>query len=178
MNDLITQGKVLYWGVSEWTGEQINDAVALCDDHGWHRPAGSQPLYNMFERHREADFELCARLGVGIVNFSPLAEGVLTGKYNDGVPPGTRGGDKQAGEFIRPRLTDDNLAKARKLTELATGLDVSLAIIALAWCLRRHELTSCIIGASKPSQITENIAASGHKLDDEVLDRIGAVLGE
>ena len=99
-------------------------------------------------------------------------------KYNDGIPRDTRGNDKQAGEFIRPRLTDENLAKLRKLTELAAGLDVSLAIIALAWCLRRPELSSCIIGASKPKQITENVAASGHKLDDEVLDRISAVLGE
>ncbi len=178
MNDLIDQGKVLYWGVSEWTGEQIAEAVALCDDHGWHRPAGSQPLYNMLERHREADFELCGRLGVGVVNFSPLAEGVLTGKYNEGVPDGSRASDEKAAEFIKLRLTDENLARLRKLAELAAGLTVPLSSLALAWCLRRPEIASCIIGASRPEQIVENVQASDLELDGNVLDRIGAILGE
>ncbi len=178
MNDLIDQGKVLYWGVSEWTGEQIAEAVALCDDHGWHRPVGNQPLYNMLERHREADFETCGRLGLGIVNVSPLAEGVLTGKYNDGVPTGSRAADAKTAEFITARLTDENLARLRRLAELAEGLAVPLSNMAIAWCLRRPEVTSCIIGASHSPQILENAKASDLVLDDDVLDRIGAILGE
>ena len=179
MNDLADQGKILYWGVSEWTAEQITEAVALCDDHGWHRPVSNQPLYNMLERHWEAEvFPACARLGMGIVNFSPLAEGVLTGKYNNGIPAESRAGDQKTAEFIKARLTEDNLNRVRKLAELATGLDVPLATLALAWCLRRPELTSCIIGASREQQIVENVKATDLHLDDDVQERISAILGE
>jgi aryl-alcohol dehydrogenase-like predicted oxidoreductase len=178
MNDLINQGKVLYWGVSEWSADQISEAVAICDDHGWHRPASNQPLYNMLERHWEPDFAECARLGLGIVGFSPLAEGMLTGKYNEGVPPDSRAADERAGEFIRPRLSDENVARLRKLSELAAGLETPLSNLALAWCLRLPEVTSCIVGASRCEQIAENAHASGLTLDDHVLDRISAILGE
>jgi aryl-alcohol dehydrogenase-like predicted oxidoreductase len=120
MSDLVDRGKVLYWGVSEWTAEQIAEAVEICDDHGWHQPVSNQPLYNMLERHWEAEvFPTCARLGLGIVNFSPLAEGVLTGKYLDGVPAGTRAADEKLSVWIKPRLTDDNAEKVRKLKTLA-----------------------------------------------------------
>ncbi len=177
-NDLIDQGKVLYWGTSEWNAEQIREAVAICDDHGWHRPASNQPLYNMLERHWEAEvFPTCARLGLGIVAFSPLAEGVLTGKYDRGIPEGSRAADPRAGEFVRPRLTPPVLARIRRLAELADGLAVPLSNLTLAWCLRRPELTSCITGASRPEQVRENSRASGLELDDHVLDRIGAILG-
>ena len=177
-NDLIDQGKVLYWGVSEWTAEQITEAVTICDDHSWHRPVSNQPLYNMLERHWEAEvFPTCARLGLGIVGFSPLAEGVLTGKYNNGVPPDSRAAHQQEGEFVRPRLTRENLARIKKLADLAAGLAVPLSNLAVAWCLRRPELTSAIIGASKPEQIVENVGAVDVELDDDVLDRINAILG-
>jgi aryl-alcohol dehydrogenase-like predicted oxidoreductase len=179
MSDLVDQGKTLYWGVSEWTADQIDEAVAICDDHGWHRPVSNQPLYNMLERHWEADvFPTCARLGLGIVNFSPLAEGVLTGKYLAGVPTDSRAADEKLGQFIRPRMTEDNEARVRKLHELAEGMGVPMSNLALAWCLRRPELTSTIIGASRPEQIVENCAASELELDDAVLDRISAILGE
>jgi aryl-alcohol dehydrogenase-like predicted oxidoreductase len=178
MHDLIVQGKTLYWGVSEWTSEQIAEAVGLCDDHGWHRPVSNQPLYNMLERHWEAEvFPTCARFGLGIVNFSPLAEGLLTGKYLDGIPPGTRAADEQAGQFIAPRLTDEHQSRVRRLKELADGMGVPLSNLALAWCLRRPELTSAIIGASRPEQVVENARASELRLDDAVLDRISAILG-
>ncbi len=179
MNDLIEQGKVLFWGVSEWTAVQITEAVAIFDDHGWHRPASNQPLYNMLEWHWEAEvFPTCARLGLGIVNFSPLAEGVLTGKYNDGIPPDSRGAQAEAGEFIRPRLSDENLTRVRKLTEIADGLGVPLSNLALAWCLRRPEVTSCIIGATRREQIVENVKANDLLLDEDVLERISAILGD
>ena len=179
MNDLVTQGKILYWGVSEWTAGQITEAVALCDDHGWHQPVSNQPLYNMLERHWEAEvFPACARLGMGIVNFSPLAEGVLSGKYNEGIPGDSRAGTQKTAEFIMARLTEDNLTRLRKLATLAAGLDVPLATLALAWCLRRSELTSCIIGASREQQIVENVKATDLHLDDDVQERIIAILGE
>lgn len=179
MSDLVVQGKTLYWGVSEWTADQIDEAVAICDDHGWHRPVSNQPLYNMLERHWEADvFPTCARLGLGIVNFSPLAEGVLTGKYLGGVPADSRAADEKLGQFIRPRMVEENEAKVRKIHELAEGMGVPMSNLALAWCLRRPELTSTIIGASRPAQIIENCAASDLELDDAVLERISAILGE
>ena len=179
MNDLIDQGKVLYWGVSEWTAEQIDEAVSICYDHGWHPPVSDQPLYNMLERHWEADvFPTCGRLGVGIISFSPLAEGVLTGKYLEGVPKDSRAADEKLGQWIQPRLTEENVAKVRKLKELANGMELPLSSLALAWCLRRPEVTSCIVGASRPQQLEENVRASEIALDDDVLDRIGAILGE
>jgi aryl-alcohol dehydrogenase-like predicted oxidoreductase len=178
MHDLIAQGKILYWGVSEWTSEQIAEAVEICDDHGWCRPVSNQPLYNMLERHWERDvFPTCERLGLGIVCFSPLCEGLLTGKYLDEVPASSRAADEKIGQFIRPRLTDDNREKVRRLKQLADGMAIPLSNLALAWCLRRPELTSTIVGASRPEQIVENVRASAVRLDDDVMDRISAILG-
>ncbi|TDJ57192.1 MAG: aldo/keto reductase [Planctomycetota bacterium] len=117
-------------------------------------------------------------MGLGLVNFSPLAEGVLSGKYNDGVPQASRGGNEKTAEFIKPRLTDENLARLRKLADLAAGLDVPLATLALAWCLRRPELTSCIIGATCEEQIVQNVKASDLVLDEDVQETISAILGE
>jgi len=169
---------VLYWGVSEWTAAQIDEAVGLCDDHGWHRPASNQPVYNMIERHWEAEcFPMCARHGLGIVCFSPLAQGLLTGKYDHGVPPDTRGGSAATAKFIEAKLTEANLARVRKLGEVAAGLDVPLSNLALAWCLRRPELTSCIVGASRASQLDENVEAVQLELDEDVMERVAAILG-
>ncbi len=179
MNDLVTQGKALYWGVSEWNADQIAEAVSICEDNGWHRPASNQPLYNMLERHWENDvFPTCGRLGLGIVNFSPLAEGVLTGKYLQGIPAGSRASDADLGQWLKPRMTEDNAAKVGKLKELADGMGTALSSLALAWCLRRDEVTSTIVGATRPAQILENITASEIELDDAVLDRISAILCE
>ena len=178
MHDLVTQGKVLYWGVSEWNGEQITEAVATCDEHNWHRPVSNQPLYNMLERHWEAQvFSTCKRFGMGIVNFSPLAEGLLTGKYLGGIPRESRAAHESAGQFIKQRMTPENLDTVRKLQKLADGLGVPLATLALAWCLRRPEVASTIIGASRPEQIIENAKASALKLDEAVLERINIILG-
>jgi len=178
MHDLIAQGKVLYWGVSEWNADQIEEAVEICDDHGWPRPVSDQPLYNMLDRRWEADvFPTCARFGLGIVNFSPLAEGLLTGKYRDGVPEGARAADETQGKFIRERLTEANLETVRRLDDLAQGMGVPLSTLALAWCLRRPELTSAIIGASKPEQILENVKAVDLPLDEVVQDQISSILG-
>ncbi len=179
MNDLINQVKVLYWGVSEWTADQINEAVQLCESNSWHIPVSNQPLYNMIESHWEDDvFPTCAKLGLGLVNFSPLAEGILTGKYSDGIPEDSRAADEEAGQFLRPRLTDETIEKLKKLMEIAASLEISMATLAIAWCLRREELTSCIIGASRPEQILENIKASDVNLDEKTLSKIHAILKE
>ncbi len=178
MSDLVDLGKILYWGVSEWNADQIDDAVTLCDEHGWHRPVSNQPLYNMLERHWEEEvFPTCERLGLGLVNFSPLCEGLLTGKYLEGVPDGSRAADEKLGQFIKSRLTDENLARVSRLREVAAGLGIPLSNLALAWCLDRPELTSTIIGASRPEQIVENVRASDVKLPETVRDRISAILG-
>lgn len=133
----------------------------------------------MLESHWEEEvFSTCAELGLGIVNFSPLAEGVLTGKYTDGIPDDSRAADEEAGQFLRPRLTEETVNKLKKLKEIASGLDLSMATLALAWCLRRDELTSCIIGASRPEQILENIKASNVTLHEATLSKINAILKE
>jgi aryl-alcohol dehydrogenase-like predicted oxidoreductase len=177
MNDLMVQGKILYWGVSEWNADQIEDAVVLCDDHGWQRPVSNQPLYNMLERHWERGvFETCRRFGMGIAGFSPLAEGALTGKYLEGIPSDSRANDEHLGQFIKPRLNERNAAIIGKLAEVAAGLEVPLSNLALAWCLRQPVVTSTIIGASRPQQIHENCKASDLELGEAVLEHIEAIL--
>ena len=152
--------------------------MSICEDAGWHRPISNQPIYNMLERHWEDDaFPATARCGLGNVCFSPLAEGLLTGKYADGTPTGARAEDYRKGQFIRRRFTEQNLEKVRKLGQLASGLGVPLSTLALRWCLRREELASCIIGASRPEQIIENAKAPDFGWDEALEDRIEAVLG-
>jgi aryl-alcohol dehydrogenase-like predicted oxidoreductase len=177
MNDLIELGKVLYWGVSEWTAQHIDEAVRICREHDWHAPASNQPLFNMLERHWEAEvFPMCRKHGLGIVNFSPLAEGLLTGKYNKGVPKDSRAADEKAGQFIKPRMTDQNKAIVTELSALAGELGITMPQLALVWCLSKPELTSTIIGATKPQQIVENAKASEVVLDDVTLGRIEKIL--
>ncbi|MDG2054200.1 MAG: aldo/keto reductase family protein [Phycisphaerales bacterium] len=178
MNDLVNTGKILYWGVSEWTAEQIADAHGLCEEHRWHLPISSQPQYNMLERHwEESAFPTCKAMGMGIVAFSPLGEGMLTGKYAEGVPDGTRAAHPEQGQFLQPRLTEKNHAIVARLKEVADGMGLPLATLALAWCLRRPEVSSVIVGASKPEQLKENITASDLTLDESVLERCAAILG-
>ncbi|MBC03644.1 MAG: aldo/keto reductase [Phycisphaerae bacterium] len=178
MSDLVDQGKARYWGVSEWTGDQIEEAATICEEAGWHRPISNQPIYNMLDRHWEKDaFPATARCGMGNVCFSPLAEGLLTGKYAEGTPPDARAADERKGQFIRSRFTETNLEKVRRLGRLADDLGVPLSSLALRWCLRREEITSCIIGASRPEQVVENAAAPGLDWDDVLADRVEAMLG-
>ena len=178
MHDLVERGKTLYWGVSEWTGEQIAEAVAVCEENGWILPISNQPLYNMLERHWEIDcFPETDRLGLGNVCFSPLAEGLLTGKYLDGTPGGSRADHETRGRFLRNRFSEANLEKTRRLGQLAVDIGVPLSSLALRWCLRRSEITSCIIGASRPEQVLENAKATDFEWDDEIDERIEAILG-
>lgn len=178
MDDLVRQGKVLYWGVSCWTAEQIVDAVRTARLLGAHPPISNQPPYNMLERSIESEvLPACEREGLSQVVFSPLAQGLLTGKYTSARPPsGTRAADERLGRFLRPLLVDENLRKVAALQGLARELDRPLSHLALAWCLRQPNVASVIIGATRPEQVHENVAAVTLHLQDDVLQRIEAVL--
>ena len=179
MDDLIRQGKVLYWGVSCWSAAQITDAVRTARALGAHPPISNQPPYNMIDRHIEVDIlSTSAQEGLSQVVFSPLAQGLLTGKYTSKqAPAGTRAANERLGRFLRPTLTDDNLHKVKKLGALAAEVDMPLSQLALAWCLRQSNVTSVIIGATRPEQVTENAGAAMRVLSKETLDRIEEILG-
>ncbi|MFN8575488.1 MAG: aldo/keto reductase family protein [Candidatus Sericytochromatia bacterium] len=178
MDDLVKQGKVLYWGVSQWSAVQICDANHLSRFYNKTKPVSNQPVYNMLNRSLEVDvMSLCEREGMGLVVWSPLAEGVLTGKYSGGkIPEDSRAANTNSNMFIKNRLSSEKLEKVDQLVNIAKELEISMPQLALAWCLRRPELSSVIIGASKPEQVIDNVKASGIKLTDEVLDKIENIL--
>lgn len=175
MDDLVHRGKILYWGTSVWKPDQIAVASALADQYRCHRPQVEQPRYNMLDRSIERQIlPTCARLGMGLTVWSPLAQGLLTGKYNDGVPDGSRG---SGGERLRKELTEANLTRVRRLTELAAGLELTMTELALAWALRRPEISCVITGATTPEQVRANVAASDVELTAETLAAIEIILG-
>jgi aryl-alcohol dehydrogenase-like predicted oxidoreductase len=179
MNDLVHQGKIVYWGFSEWTAEQIEKGLRVCGDR-YYKPSSSQPRYHLLNREvEEKIFPLCAHAGIGQVTFSPLAQGVLTGKYKPGepIPEGTRAGDPKQNQFIG-RFLDDRalLERVQRLAPIARDAGCSMAQLAIAWILRRPEVTSCIVGASKPEQLVQNAQASGLKLSEEIIRRIEDVM--
>lgn len=176
MDDLVHHGKVLYWGTSVWEPAQIDEAVAIADRLGGYAPRVEQPRYNLLDRHvEEAILPTCARHGIGVVAWSPLAEGLLTGKYDDGVPADSR---MAVDERMRRNVVPGDVERARALGAVARDLGVPLARMALAWCLRRPELTAVITGASRPEQVAENAAAAELVLDAETLARIDAALAQ
>jgi voltage-dependent potassium channel beta subunit len=175
MSDLVSRGKIHYWGTSMWEAEQIEHAVAAAREWKGYLPVVEQPRYHMLDsRIEERIMPLCRRHGIGLTVWSPLGGGLLTGKYNDGIPPGTRGSETP---WLEDVLTDDNLARVKKLNEIAASVDLTSAQLALAWVLRRPEVSCAIIGATKVEQLEENLKAVGVKLRPEMVDRIGAVLG-
>jgi aryl-alcohol dehydrogenase-like predicted oxidoreductase len=180
MDDLVRQGKILYWGFSEWTAEQIEQCLRACSDR-FERPRSSQPRYSGVQREVEsAIMPLCHKAGIGQVVFSPLAQGVLTGKYKPGqpIPADSRGADSRQNQFIQRFLGDENLLhKVQRLLPIAAGLNLQMSQMMLAWVLRRPEVTSCIVGASKPQQLKENAVASGIKLAEDVVAKIDEMLG-
>ena len=179
MDDLVRQGKVLYIGLSNWTAAQIAEAVAIADKYLLHRIVANQPLYNMFAREIEKEtIPLCERHGIGQVVYSPLAQGVLTGKYktvND-APAGSRATDSHGKETVKSWLKEENLRKVERLRPIAEELGLSLAQLALAWTLRQANVASAIIGASTPEQVADNVQACGVTIPDELLARIDAIL--
>ena len=178
MDDLIKQGKILYWGVSQWSAIQICDTAYLSRFYTKTPPRSNQPVYNMLNRSLEIDvMSLCEREGIGLIAWSPLAEGILTGKYSGfKVPKDSRAANLQSNKFIKNRLTSNNLDKVDKLIPIAQELGLTLAQLALAWCLRRKELSCVITGASKPDQITENVKAAGVKIHEDILNKIELIL--
>jgi voltage-dependent potassium channel beta subunit len=164
MDDLIRQGKVLYWGVSEWPAQRIAEACHKAKDMNCCPPVSNQPVYNMLNRYIEKDvLPTSEAYGLGQVVFSPLAQGVLTGKYKPGqpMPEGSRGADENSNMFMANVLTEDTLTKVQQLGRIADKYGCSIGQLALAWCLRQPGVTSVIVGASKTRQIEENAVASG-----------------
>ena len=182
LDDLTRQGKILYSGVSEWSAGQIAHAVDYIRGAGLHPIVSNQPYYNMLGRGIEKDvIPLCEREGVGQVVFSPLAQGILTGKYKPGqpLPEGSRASDPRQNMFMNNRegkLDDAVLTKVQNLAPIAQDAGLSLPQLALAWCLRQKNVSSVIIGASRPSQVEDNAAASDKTLSSDVLAAIDAVL--
>lgn len=179
MNDLIVQGKALYWGTSEWSATDIRDAWELAERHGWHKPVVEQPQYHLFHRRRvEQEYaSLYEDLGLGLTTWSPLASGLLTGKYRGGVPAGSRGAmDNMA--FLRDGLTDAAKNEAvAKLEPIAAELGGTLAQLAIAWVASNPRVSSVITGASRVDQLKANLGAMAlvERLTPEVLSRINGV---
>ena len=180
LDDLARQGKILYAGVSEWSAAQMGQAMDHVRAKGLHPIVSNQPYYNMIGRGIENEvIPLCEREGIGQVVFSPLAQGVLTGKYKPGqaLPEGSRAADPSQNMFMNGgKLDDDVLVKVEKLAEIASGADMSMAQLALAWCLRQPNVSSVIIGASRPDQVEDNAGASGKTLSADVLAAIDETL--
>jgi len=174
MDHVIRQGKALYWGTSVWTGEQIETAVRLAHDLGCYPPIVDQPWYSLVDRHIEADpLPVARRLGIGLATGSPLAQGVLTGKYNDGIPRGSRA---DVYEAARDQLKERDIEIARRLSPVADGLGVPLARLALAWVLRQPGVCCAIMGVTGREQIEANVEAVDLTLGDDVLAEIDRVL--
>ncbi|MCA8939260.1 MAG: aldo/keto reductase family protein [Planctomycetes bacterium] len=179
MEDLVRMGKIHYWGVSVWTGDQMRAATAIARDYGGYGPVSNQPQYSMLAREIEGDALPATReLGMGTIVWSPLAQGMLTGKYKDAddAPAGTRRADETSNQFIKGYMTSENFAKVEALKPIAAEVGCSLAQLALAWCLHQPGLTSVIVGATKVEQIAENAKASEVCLSHDVLARIEGVL--
>ncbi|MET8333828.1 aldo/keto reductase family protein [Streptosporangium canum] len=179
-DDLVRQGKVLYVGVSEWTADQIAQALKIADEMGFDRLVSNQPQYSMLWRVIEAEVvPLSEKEGLSQIVWSPIAQGVLTGKYLPGQPPpaGSRATDPAGGNFISRMLNDDVLTRVQNLKPIAADLGLSMAQLAVAWVLQNPNVASAIIGATKPEQVRDNVKASGVKLDAEVLKKIDDVLG-
>ncbi len=181
LDDLVTQGKILYAGVSEWSAVQIDDAVSIARQFNLDKITSNQPLYNMLERGIEQDIiPLCEREGIGQVVFSPLAQGILTGKYKPGQQPeqGTRASNESINMFMKRMLSDDVLSAVQKLKDLAEQSGHTLAQMSLAWVLRQKNVTSVITGASRPQQVEENVKASEITLSEDLLHHIDEILGD
>lgn len=175
LSDLVDRGKILYYGVSEWTPVQILEAQLIIQKLGLHPMSVVQPQYNMFDRYIEHELiDVCDQLGLGIVPFSPLSQGLLTGKYRLGqqIPAGSRATYQ---DQIQALLTTSNLEKVEALVKIAADLNTDLASLALAWDLRDSHITSVITGASKPEQLQNNLRALTVSIPEDYLQQIDAL---
>jgi len=180
MHNIIESGKAIYWGTSEWSAADIIAAIEIAERHHLHKPVMEQPQYNMFHRERfEVEYErLFREYGYGSTTWSPLASGLLTGKYKDGVPEGTRGSLKEYAGLLE-KLTDKILLeKVNKLTEIANDLGAATAQLAIAWLLKNPNVNTIITGASRVEQVRQNMKAVDivEKLTPEVMEAIEKVI--
>jgi aryl-alcohol dehydrogenase-like predicted oxidoreductase len=182
LDDLVRQGKVMYVGFSEWTAEQIARGLKIQDQRGYDRFVSSQPQYSALWRVIEAEVvPLSQREGIGQIVWSPMAQGVLTGKYLPGkkAPAGSRATDKKSGAAMISRwMKDDVLEAVQLLKPIAQSVDLSMSQLALAWVLQNPSVSSAIMGATKPAQIKDNVKASGVKLPAEVMKAIDGAIGK
>jgi len=181
MSDIISAGKALYWGTSEWSADEIRTAWDIADRHHLHKPVVEQPQYNLFWRVRvEQEYAaLYDDIGLGLTTWSPLASGVLSGKYLDGIPEGSRG-SLPGYEWLRDMLTnEDRNAKVRELASVADELGCTLSQLSIAWCAKNPHVSSVITGASRVEQVRENMGALEviPQLTDDVLKRIATLIG-
>ncbi|MBB5325615.1 voltage-dependent potassium channel beta subunit [Anoxybacillus tepidamans] len=179
IDDLIRQGKVLYVGVSEWTAQQIQEALGTADKYLLDRIVVNQPVYNMLNRYIEKEvIPVCEQNGISQIVFSPLAQGVLTGKYKRGekLPVGSRATDPKSNMFMNELLKDEVLIKVEQLQKVANELGIKLSQLALAWVLRQPNVASALIGASKPEQVEENAKAIDVQLSSDVIAKIEEIL--
>jgi voltage-dependent potassium channel beta subunit len=180
MSDMVSSGKALYWGTSEWTADEIRAAWHIADRHHLHKPVVEQPQYNLFNRTRVEDeyARLYEDIGLGLTIWSPLASGLLSGKYVDGIPDGSRA-TLPGYEWLRDMLTDpDRNAQVRELAGVAADLGCTLSQLSLAWCAANPNVSTVITGASNVEQVQENMGALDvlAALDDDVLERIDAIV--
>jgi voltage-dependent potassium channel beta subunit len=180
MHNLIQQGKILYWGTSEWSAQEIMEAHMVARQYNLIPPTMEQPQYNMLVREKvEVEFsQIYKTVGLGTTIWSPLASGILTGKYNDGVPNDARLNLSELSWLAEKNLQEEYFAKVRKLTALAEELGISMPVLAIAWTLKNPNVSTTILGASKTSQLVENFKAAKAKdlLTAEVMERIEGIL--
>lgn len=179
MNSLIEQGKVLYWGTSEWRASQITEAIGIARQYNLIPPTMEQPQYHMFHRRRveQGLAPMCNTFGIGLTTWSPLASGILTGKYNEGVPEGSRASMENM-SWLQDHITESKIERVKKLETLSQELGITVSQLAIAWLLRRKEVSSVITGATKLWQLEQNIEARDavEKLDNEILEKIEDIL--
>ncbi len=180
LSSLVDQGKILYYGVSEeWSGARLEQAQKIIERYHLHPLTSLQPQYNMMDRYIEHEIMgICEKYGIGITPFSPLAQGLLTGKYKKGQPyPEESRATHQADKQVNQLLTDENLDKVESMSKIAEDLGTVMPVLALAWILRKGIVSSVITGASKPSQLDGNLAASGFVIPEDALAEIDRILG-
>ena len=178
MNDLVRSGKIVYWGVSEWNADQITAACTLARENGWAIPISNQPQYSALWRNVQRDvFPACREFGLGNVVWSPLAQGILTGKYTSArtVPAGTRAASNAAG-MMTDYFTQPVLDAVQRLKPLAERAGCTLAQLALAWCLRDDIVSAVIVGATRPEQVDDNVAAADLVIDPAIFQQMDQIL--
>ncbi len=180
MNHLIQQGKVLYWGTSEWSGVEIMEAHKVAAQYNLIAPTMEQPQYNLFERNKmENEFiQIFKTVGLGTTIWSPLASGLLSGKYNEGIPKNSRLG-LEGFDWLKDRwVQDDKLKKVKKMAELATKIGVSTASLSIAWCIKNPNVSTAILGATKKAQLLDNLSAleTMKLLTDDVMEKIEKIM--